>query len=78
MEVECGGFANVLQSTYKERRVAVKVVRMYITSDLDVILSVSLQLAPPCVSELTNHRDSVERVFLGNTSGIPISCHSLG
>jgi len=46
VEVECGGFANVLRSTYKGRRVAVKVVRMYITSDLDVILSVSPQIAP--------------------------------
>jgi len=42
VEVECGGFANVSQSTYEGRQVAVKVVRMYITSDLDAILSVSL------------------------------------
>ena len=42
VEVECGGFANVSQSTYEGRRVAVKVVRMYVTSDLDAILSVSL------------------------------------
>jgi len=42
VEVECGGFANVSQSTYQGRRVAVKAVRMYITSDLDAILSVSL------------------------------------
>ena len=42
VEVESGGFANVSRSTYKGRLVAVKVVRVYITSDLDVILSVSL------------------------------------
>ena len=42
VEVECGGFANVSRSTYEGRQVAVKVVRMYITSDLDAILSVSL------------------------------------
>jgi hypothetical protein len=42
VEVERGGFADVSQSTYQGRRVAVKVVRVYITSDLDVILSVSL------------------------------------
>ena len=41
VEVESGGFANVSRSTYKGL-VAVKVVRVYITSDLDVILSVSL------------------------------------
>jgi hypothetical protein len=42
MEVERGGFADVSQGTYQGRRVAIKVVRVYITSDLDVILSVSL------------------------------------
>ena len=47
VEVECGGFANVSRSTYKGRQVAVKVVRVYVTSDLDVILSVGLLPAPP-------------------------------
>ena len=47
VEVECGGFANVSRSTYGGRRVAVKVVRVYTTSDLDVILSVSFLLVPP-------------------------------
>jgi len=42
VEVECGGFGNVSQSTFEGRRVAIKVVRVYVTSDLDVILSVSL------------------------------------
>ena len=42
VEVECGGYANVSQGTYKGRRVAIKVVRVYITSDLDIILSVSV------------------------------------
>jgi hypothetical protein len=46
VEVECGGYADVSQSTYKGRQVAIKVVRMYITSDLDIIRSVSLPLAP--------------------------------
>ena len=41
-EVEYGGFANVSQGTYEGRPVAIKVVRMYITSDLDAIYSVSL------------------------------------
>ncbi|KAF9643694.1 kinase-like protein [Thelephora ganbajun] len=39
VEVECGGSANVSQSTYKGHRVAVKIFRVYITSDIDVILS---------------------------------------
>jgi len=77
VEVECGGFANVSQSTYEGRRVAVKAVRVYVTSDLDVILSVSPLPAPSHLSESMNGSDSVERELLGNTSGIPISCGSL-
>jgi len=42
VEVECGGFADVSQGMYEGHRVAIKVVRAYITSDLDVIRSVSI------------------------------------
>jgi len=42
VEVECGGFADVSQGMYKGRQLAIKVVRAYITSDLDVIRSVSI------------------------------------
>ena len=42
VEVERGGFADISKGTYQGRRVAIKVVRVYITSDLDVIISVSL------------------------------------
>jgi hypothetical protein len=45
VEVEHGGFADVSQGTYQGRRVAIKVVRVSITSDLDAILSVSLRPA---------------------------------
>ena len=41
VEVESGGFADVSQGTYKGRQIAIKVVRTYITSDLDLIRSVS-------------------------------------
>ena len=44
-EVESGGYADVSRSTYQGRQVAVKVVRVYITDDLDIILSVSIPLA---------------------------------
>ena len=50
VEVEYGGFANVSQGTYEGRRVAIKVVRAYVTSDLDAIRSVTvlpLPLYPP-------------------------------
>jgi len=73
-EVECGGFTNVSRSTYEGRLVAVKIVRVYVTSDLDVIRSVSF---PPTLSHLSkriHRRDSVERPLLGNIFGIRISC----
>jgi len=42
MEVASGGYANVSRGTYEGRQVAIKVVRVYVTSDLDLILSVSV------------------------------------
>jgi len=42
VEVTSGGSADVSQGVYEGRRVAIKVVRVYITSDLNAILSVSL------------------------------------
>jgi len=41
-EVTSGGHADISQGIYEGRRVAIKVVRVYTTSDLDVVLSVSL------------------------------------
>ena len=46
VEVESGGFADVSRGTYEGRPVAIKVVRMYVTSDLDAIRSVSVVLDP--------------------------------
>ena len=45
-QVESGGFADVSQGTYEGRQVAIKVVRAYVTSDLDLIRSVSVLPAP--------------------------------
>jgi hypothetical protein len=42
VEAKRGGFANVSQGTYKGRRVAIKVIRVHLMDDLDVIYSVSL------------------------------------
>ena len=44
VEAEYGGFANVLQGMYEGRQVAIKVVRVYLTDDLDMIRSVSVLL----------------------------------
>jgi len=41
VEAESGGFADVSQGTFEGRQVAIKVVRAYVTSDLDLIRSVS-------------------------------------
>jgi len=45
-EVESGGYANISQGTYKGCRVAIKILRVYTTSDLDVIRSVSVLPTP--------------------------------
>ena len=42
VEVKRGGFADVSQGIYKGRRVAIKVVRVCLRDDPDVILGVSL------------------------------------
>ena len=78
MEVERGGFATVSKGTYKRRKVAIKVVRVYITSDLDAILSVSIPLASLNSSGRMYRRVSAEKESPGNTSGIQISYHCLG
>jgi len=41
VEVEWGGFADVSQGKHEGRQVAIKIVRVYVTSDLDAIRSVS-------------------------------------
>ena len=46
VQVESGGFADVSQGMHEGRRVAIKVVRAYVTSDLDLIRSVSVLPAP--------------------------------
>jgi hypothetical protein len=46
VEVKRGGFADISRGTYQGRRVAIKVIRVYVTSDLDVILSVSPRPVP--------------------------------
>ena len=48
-EITSGGCADVSQGIYEGRRVAIKVVRIYTTSDLDVTLSVSLLPVLSCL-----------------------------
>lgn len=73
-----GGQATVSQCTYKGRRVAVKIPYLYLTSDFDGILGVSI--SPTHVFhrfERINYRDSAEKRLLGNTSSIQTSCRYL-
>ena len=42
VEIESGGFADISQGTHEGRQVAIKVVHVYVTSDLDAIRSVSV------------------------------------
>jgi hypothetical protein len=78
MEAGRGGFANVLRGTYKGRRVAIKVVRVCLKDDLNVILSVSLQPASRYLYEWMDFRASAERESPGGTSGIQMFSHCLG
>jgi hypothetical protein len=77
VEVEHGGFSAVSQGTYKGHRVAIKVVRVCLTSDLDVVLSVSLLLARSYLYEWMGCRASVERGLSGSTSDTQMSYHCL-
>ena len=49
MEVQDGGFADVSRGTHEGRQVAIKVVRAYVTSDLNLIRSVSVSPTPLCL-----------------------------
>ena len=78
VEIEYGGNANISQGTHEGRRVAIKIVRVYITSDLDVIFSVSVALAPLYSPKGLCYRNSAERGLPGSTSDIQTSYHCLG
>ena len=78
VEVERGGFADVSQGTYQGRQVAIKVVRVHIRSDLDVIFSVSLRPALSHLYGRVNCRDSAEKGWPGSTSVIQTFYECLG
>jgi len=67
VEVTSGGYADVSQGVYEGRQVAIKVVRVYTTSDLDVILSVSL------LSALSTHVDEYVTEILSRRSRLEAS-----
>jgi hypothetical protein len=75
VEVERGGFADVSQGTYQGRRVAIKIVRVYVTSDLDVILRVSLRSASSGLYDWMDRRAFAGRESRGSISGIRMSYH---
>ena len=49
VEVQCGGFADISRGMYDGRQIAIKVVRAYVTDDLDVIRRVSVPPLPSCL-----------------------------
>jgi len=77
VEVESGGFADVSQGTYNGRQVAIKVVRVYVTSDLDLIRSVSVSPTPLYQVGKIGCRDSAGRGLPGSIFVIPISYRCL-
>jgi hypothetical protein len=69
MEVARGGFSSISQGTYQGRRVAIKVVHVSITSDLNVILSVSPILPAPSHSHALASKESVDPPFTKKLGG---------
>ena len=63
VEVARGGFSNISQGTYQGHRVAIKVVHVSITSDLNVILSVSPILPALSHSHALASKESVDPLF---------------
>jgi len=73
VEIESGGFLNVSRGMHEGRQVAIRVVRAYVTSDLDVIRGVSIFPAPLCMPKQLNCRDSAKRGSPGSISSTPTS-----
>jgi hypothetical protein len=69
VEVARGGFSSVSQGTYQGRRVAIKVVHVSITSDLNVILSVSPILPAPSYSHASASKESFDLPFAEQLMG---------
>jgi len=73
-----GGQSTVSPYMYEGGRVAVKVPYLYLTSDFDRILSVSVSPARTFYRfKWVNYSDSAERWLLGDTSNIRTSCRCL-
>ena len=77
IEKYCGGHADIFQGKHKDRLVAIKVVRLYQTSDFDRCHSVktlSLYLAET-ISDYGVYRCSAEKLLRGGISGTRTYCH---
>ena len=65
-----GGHASVFRDKHEGCPVAIKVVRLYLTSDFDKCLSV--KISSPCLAGITSdhsvYRDSAEKLLCGGTS----------
>jgi len=75
-EKDYGGHADIFQAIHKGRQVAVKIVRLYLTSDFDKCLSVKMFPFTSRKLLLTSvYRYSVEKPPCGGTSDTRISYH---
>ena len=76
VEVDSGGYANISQGTYEGRRVAIKVVRVYFTNDLDVIRGVSALLVSYIFAQMNESqrfcRESVAWKHLRHPNILPL------
>ena len=74
-----GGHASVFQDKHEGCPVAIKIVRLYLTSDFDKSLSVKILFL--CLAEVTSdhsvYRDSAEKLLCGGTSDTETSYRCL-
>ena len=75
-----GGYADVWMGEYQGLQVAVKVLRVYSTSDFNKIINVGClySILNMPIKLTTTHRNSAEKLWHGKPSPIQMCCHCWG